>query len=48
MKVWKQHLASDYKKISKKPYGLGSGNDVNHLGTLGTGNHFIELCLDEK
>jgi tRNA-splicing ligase RtcB len=21
---------------------------VNHLGTLGTGNHFIELCLDES
>jgi tRNA-splicing ligase RtcB (3'-phosphate/5'-hydroxy nucleic acid ligase) len=20
---------------------------VNHLGTLGTGNHFIEVCLDE-
>lgn len=21
---------------------------ANHLGTLGTGNHFIELCLDEQ
>jgi tRNA-splicing ligase RtcB len=21
---------------------------ANHLGTLGTGNHFIEVCLDEK
>ena len=21
---------------------------VNHLGTLGTGNHFIEVCLDEE
>jgi hypothetical protein len=21
---------------------------VNHLGTLGTGNHFIEACLDEN
>ncbi len=27
---------------------LGRGNDVNHLGTLGTGNHFIEVCLDEE
>src|SRR5207237_1107783 len=26
---------------------IGKGNDVNHLGTLGTGNHFIEVCLDE-
>ena len=23
-------------------------NDINHLGTLGTGNHFIEICLDES
>ncbi|MCH7614042.1 MAG: RtcB family protein [Candidatus Marinimicrobia bacterium] len=23
-------------------------NSYNHLGTLGTGNHFIEVCLDEK
>ena len=23
-------------------------NTFNHLGTLGTGNHFIEVCLDEK
>ena len=21
---------------------------MNHLGTLGTGNHFIEVCLDES
>jgi tRNA-splicing ligase RtcB len=27
---------------------LDRGNDVNHLGTLGTGNHFIEVCLDEN
>jgi len=25
-----------------------SENAVNQLGTLGTGNHFIELCLDEN
>ena len=23
-------------------------NTYNHLGTLGTGNHFIEVCMDEK
>jgi tRNA-splicing ligase RtcB len=27
---------------------LNRGNDMNHLGTLGTGNHFIEVCLDES
>jgi tRNA-splicing ligase RtcB (3'-phosphate/5'-hydroxy nucleic acid ligase) len=25
-----------------------SGRALDHLGTLGTGNHFIELCLDES
>lgn len=27
---------------------IGKGNDQNHLGTLGGGNHFVELCLDEE
>lgn len=27
---------------------LRSGNAANHLGTLGTGNHFVEVCLDEE
>ena len=26
---------------------LGRGSSVTQLGTLGTGNHFIEVCLDE-
>jgi tRNA-splicing ligase RtcB len=26
---------------------LGRGSSVSQLGTLGTGNHFIEICLDE-
>ena len=26
----------------------GDVNTINHLGTLGTGNHFIEICLDEN
>ncbi len=26
---------------------VGKCNHVQHLGTLGTGNHFIEVCLDE-
>jgi tRNA-splicing ligase RtcB len=26
---------------------LEQTNNLRHLGTLGTGNHFIELCLDE-
>ncbi len=34
-------LCRDYPKIAKT-------NNRNHLGTLGTGNHFIEVCLDEQ
>ncbi|CAN5893408.1 RtcB family protein [soil metagenome] len=43
---WKS-LATEYSEISDRHPKLGEGNDVNHLGTLGTGNHFIEVCLDE-
>jgi len=45
--AWKQ-LADDYAIIADKHPRVGKGNDVNHLGTLGTGNHFIEVCLDES
>jgi tRNA-splicing ligase RtcB (3'-phosphate/5'-hydroxy nucleic acid ligase) len=45
--VWRQ-LQIGYKAITDKYPRLDRGNDVNHLGTLGTGNHFIEVCLDES
>ena len=32
--------------VTKHPKVAGA-NSQSHLGTLGTGNHFIELCLDE-
>src|SRR5207342_1054783 len=28
--------------------GKAASRAIKHLGTLGTGNHFIELCLDEE
>ncbi len=40
-------LEPRYAEIVGKYPKLGKGNDSNHLGTLGTGNHFIEICLDE-
>ena len=40
-------LQAGYARLAGKHKRIGSGNDVNHLGTLGTGNHFIEVCLDE-
>lgn len=37
-----------YRAILAKHPKLDRGNHVAHLGTLGTGNHFIEMCLDEN
>ncbi len=45
--VWRK-LEIGYKAIVEKYPKLDRGNHVNHLGTLGTGNHFIEVCLDEN
>lgn len=46
--LWKEHLEGGYAEICAKFKKLDRGNSVNHLGTLGTGNHFIEVCLDES
>jgi tRNA-splicing ligase RtcB len=45
LKEWGR-LKPTYDEILVKHPKLNRGNDVNHLGTLGTGNHFIEVCLD--
>ncbi len=44
---WKR-LEAGFKTIVEKRPRLAKSNHVNHLGTLGTGNHFIETCLDEN
>jgi tRNA-splicing ligase RtcB len=41
-------LKPGYDAILEKHPKLDRGNHSNHLGTLGTGNHFIEVCLDES
>ena len=33
--------------VAKHPKIVGA-NTINHLATLGTGNHFLEMCLDER
>jgi len=45
--VWGEELKPRYDQILAKHPKLDRGNHANHLGTLGTGNHFIEVCLDE-
>lgn len=40
-------LSTRFKAITDKYPRLEKTNNRKHLGTLGTGNHFIEVCLDE-
>ncbi|MBB5687855.1 RtcB family protein [Sphingobium boeckii] len=40
--------AERFGQIVAKYPKLGKTNNLVHLGTLGTGNHFIELCLDTE
>jgi len=40
-------LVERFSRITDKYPRLKNTNNLVHLGTLGTGNHFIELCLDE-
>jgi tRNA-splicing ligase RtcB len=41
-------LAVRFERLCDKHPRLKNTNNLTHLGTLGTGNHFIELCLDEE
>ncbi|MXP29112.1 RtcB family protein [Porphyrobacter algicida] len=41
-------LAVRFGQIVAKYPRLKNTNNLMHLGTLGTGNHFIELCLDTE
>ena len=45
--VW-AGLSETYDGIIGKYPKLAHPQKVNHMGTLGTGNHFIEVCLDEN
>lgn len=44
--AWRE-LASGWQRIVEQFQKLERGATAEHLGTLGTGNHFIELCVDE-
>ena len=47
MAAWTS-LAVQFDTLCEKHKVLKNTNNLNHLGTLGTGNHFIEVCLDER
>ncbi len=40
-------LKAGYEQMTEKHPKAAHARTAGHLGTLGTGNHFIELCLDE-
>lgn len=42
-----QQLLPGFEKLTEKYPNFLQTNHYRHLGTLGTGNHFIEICLDE-
>ena len=44
---WKK-LEQRFELICQKHPAIRKSNHVKHLGTMGTGNHFLELCLDEN
>lgn len=41
-------LAARFQLLTDKHPRLKNTNNLVHLGTLGTGNHFIEICLDTE
>jgi len=43
---WRR-LQTSFTELCAKHPKIAQSNNLNHLGTLGTGNHFIEVCLDE-
>ncbi|MBI1851161.1 MAG: RtcB family protein [Planctomycetes bacterium] len=47
VEAWRA-LAPRYDAIVVRHRTIGRGKDVEQLGTLGTGNHFIEVCVDEE
>ncbi|TXU75589.1 RtcB family protein [Klebsiella oxytoca] len=40
-------LHAEFQWLTSKYPRFLNTNNYKHLGTLGTGNHFIEICLDE-
>ena len=50
-KIWEREFVDEYLEICRKHPLIGGkklkGFSYEQLGSLGTGNHFIEVCLDE-
>lgn len=47
-KKWNERLGDRFTRLTDKHPWLQKTNHIGHLGTLGTGNHFVEICLDTE
>ncbi|KAL0486390.1 tRNA-splicing ligase [Acrasis kona] len=45
--AWNSSLKKGYEKLCEKHPTFAGSNKIHQLGTLGGGNHFIELCIDD-
>lgn len=48
--VWEEYFQKEYDELVSDIPFLGGGNSITYeqLGTLGTGNHFFEVCIDQN
>lgn len=47
LRAW-EGLVDGFGRITEKYPRLKNSNNLTQLGTLGTGNHFVEVCLDQE
>jgi len=45
--VWNKSLKPQFDRIVEKHPKIGKSNNIHHLSSLGGGNHFVEICIDE-
>lgn len=48
IQAWNNRLADRFNALCEKHPVIKKSNNLKHLGSLGTGNHFIEICLDQN
>jgi tRNA-splicing ligase RtcB len=47
-RVWESGLGERYREVVRRAPAVSTRNVVEQLGTLGGGNHFTEVCIDER
>lgn len=46
--AWQENFKNRYNHIVERHPDAKAFNTANHLGTLGGGNHFVEICIDTE